>query len=318
MPIPEVSPWPEDGLEQVPACPACGSDRRALLYRDLVDTNFRRTAPGRWTSWTCRSCRSAYLDPRPTPATIALAYEAYYTHGDPAPAPVGRLAALVLANESPAPGRQDLLDIGAGAGGWVSQATDAGWRARGLEPDKRASSVARARGADVEVGGVDAIGAHRADVITMNHVIEHLHDPIASLGRCHGALRPGGTLWIATPNVRSLGHRAFGSPWYGLDPPRHLVVFSRAGLEMALRAAGFERLAWRPGVGAREAARRVRGAVGARRAASGPPPSPGAEFHPGSRRERLAANRGVSAALRAVELVLPGTADELLVRAFAD
>jgi 2-polyprenyl-3-methyl-5-hydroxy-6-metoxy-1,4-benzoquinol methylase len=37
-------------------------------------------APGMWTMWRCKDCRSGYLDPRPTVETIGLAYASYYTH----------------------------------------------------------------------------------------------------------------------------------------------------------------------------------------------------------------------------------------------
>jgi hypothetical protein len=52
-------------------------------------------------------------------------------------------------------------------------------------------------------------------------------------------LRPGGTLWIATPNLDAAGHRMFGRDWLGLDPPRHLTVFTRSGLESVVSQAGF-------------------------------------------------------------------------------
>src|SRR5438128_9487785 len=49
------------------------------LYSDLIDNVFY-TAPGRWTLYRCQGCGSAYLDPRPTPEFIHLAYRNYYTH----------------------------------------------------------------------------------------------------------------------------------------------------------------------------------------------------------------------------------------------
>jgi hypothetical protein len=38
-----------------------------------------------------------------------------------------------------------------------------------------------------------------------------------------------------------MGHKVFGRDWIGLDPPRHLVLFTRASLANALGTAGFER-----------------------------------------------------------------------------
>src|SRR5205814_1922110 len=52
-------------------------------------------------------------------------------------------------------------------------------------------------------------------------------------------LRPSGVLWLATPNLDSPGHRRFGPDWFGLDPPRHLVVFGARALADALSQAGF-------------------------------------------------------------------------------
>ena len=73
------SEWPEQDLEKVGQCPYCGSSHRGVLLEGLEDLAFR-VAPGRWTMWSCHSCSAAYLDPRPTIASIGRAYERYYTH----------------------------------------------------------------------------------------------------------------------------------------------------------------------------------------------------------------------------------------------
>jgi len=92
-PLPDS--WPAEDLESLGACPACGSADRGLLFEGLRDDAFA-VAPGRWTLWRCGGCSSAYLDPRPTPASIGRAYGRYYTHDDPwiPPAPETRLQKL--------------------------------------------------------------------------------------------------------------------------------------------------------------------------------------------------------------------------------
>jgi SAM-dependent methyltransferase len=70
-------------------------------------------------------------------------------------------------------------------------------------------------------------------------VVEHLHDPPDALAAIGRVLKPGGRLWIATPNLRALGLRRFGATWLALDPPRHLVLFHRESLGRALEDAGF-------------------------------------------------------------------------------
>lgn len=71
--------WPENGLEFLGACPICASKVRTLLHRDVSDRVYF-CAPGRWNVYRCEDCGSGYIDPRPTPATIGLAYSTYYTH----------------------------------------------------------------------------------------------------------------------------------------------------------------------------------------------------------------------------------------------
>jgi len=89
--------WPRSDLETLGRCPLCGSQRREVLFDGLVDATYF-CAPGRWTLRSCADCRCAYLDPRPTVASIGRAYSGYYTHGeDDAPSPSSRLGRLKAA-----------------------------------------------------------------------------------------------------------------------------------------------------------------------------------------------------------------------------
>jgi hypothetical protein len=59
------------------------------------------------------------------------------------------------------------------------------------------------------------------------------------LRECWRVLTPGGRLVVSTPNARSLAHAMYGRSWRGLEPPRHLQLFSPAALERCARNAGF-------------------------------------------------------------------------------
>ena len=134
-----------------------------------------------------------------------------------------------------------LLDVGCGNGGFLLLARQAGWQVEGLDFDAGAVQVARARGLEVHHGGIDVMGERSAcyDVITLCHVIEHVHDPITTLRRLHVLLKPGGVMWLDTPNLASLGAGRYGPHWRGLETPRHLVLFTPESLRWALSKAGF-------------------------------------------------------------------------------
>lgn len=284
--------WPDGSLEAQSACPVCGGAGREPVHPELRDRIFF-CAPGRWRLYRCTNCRAGYLDPRPTPATIGLAYAAYYTHAAPADDSFlssctfvgGRFKALrnaylnrrfpalrltpalpfgggllelcpatrILAERdvrhlpTPAPGAR-LVDIGCGSGAFVKRARSLGYAAEGLEFDENAVRAAQAAGLDVRQGSLPDTGLPDAhyEAATLSQVIEHVHDPLAALRDIHRILKPGSLLWVATPNANAAGHRRYGPDWRGLEPPRHLVLFSPEALQLALEKAGFTDIRFQP------------------------------------------------------------------------
>ncbi len=45
---------------------------------------------------------------------------------------------------------------------------------------------------------------------------------------------------LITPNARSLGHQRFGATWRGLEPPRHLQIFTLSSLKRIVGEFGFK------------------------------------------------------------------------------
>lgn len=281
---PIESEWPEEGLESVDRCPVCGAAERRRLLSDLRDTTFC-SAPGSWVMWRCAGCESGFLDPRPTEASIIAAYRDYYTHASATERAArrcwfgarfhtlegvygrrGALLALLARRIWPQPSRQarleyaarflpaavtqsnTLLDLGCGAGTFLRHAAKLGWNGFGCDFDPQAVSEAQSLGLDVRLGGAGSFSdrAGSFDVVTVNHVIEHVHKPGDLLKDAFDLLRPGGQLYVETPNVASLGLSLYGKHWRGLEPPRHLVLFNWRSLTDELRAAGFGNIVKRP------------------------------------------------------------------------
>jgi len=141
-----------------------------------------------------------------------------------------------------------LLDIGCGNGLFLLHARSAGWKVMGLEFDLKALEVARSRGLEVLRENLALLDPEKYafDVITLGHVIEHVHNPCLLLKACHDHLNPGGWIWIETPNIDAQGHRMYGKNWRGLEPPRHLVLFSLESLKRTLQEAGFVNVELQP------------------------------------------------------------------------
>ena len=158
---------------------------------------------------------------------------------------IGPLKAIVVGSvrwlEAREGGR--LLDVGCGNGVFLDVMRQLGWEVTGVDPDGAAVTVARQKlGLQVFEGSLEEAGlpGGHFDAITMNHVIEHVPDPIGTLRECHRVLRPGGRLVVATPNISSLGRRLFDDAWVLWDPPRHLHLFSQSALRACAELAGLE------------------------------------------------------------------------------
>lgn len=145
-----------------------------------------------------------------------------------------------------------LLDVGFGSGAFLERAQSAGWNAKGIDPDPTTVKNAQERGLNVDQGTLETLTKEyqRFDAITLSHVIEHVHEPRETLDAAFRLLKPGGRLYIETPNIEAVGHMEYGRHWRGLEPPRHLTIFSWNALENMLTRIGFTKINkhLRPGV----------------------------------------------------------------------
>ncbi len=155
------------------------------------------------------------------------------------------LAAVAERGVRHLPAGERCLDVGCGNGLFVAEAAAAGWIAAGIDPDAQAVAAGRDAGLDLVVESIeDRAGREPGafDAVTLSHVLEHVPDPVAFLSAARRLLRPGGTVWIATPNLAAAGHERYGRDWVHLDPPRHLTLFDAASIRVALAAAGFDEI----------------------------------------------------------------------------
>jgi 2-polyprenyl-3-methyl-5-hydroxy-6-metoxy-1,4-benzoquinol methylase len=252
------------GTETNSACYLCGKQGE-VLYRNLTDRFFG--APGAWTLRKCKDaeCGVIWLDPRPTLDEIGKAYHRYYTHGQVDLVRQTRTARIghailhaisinllglrrerrrykcIYLDKTP-PGR--LLEVGCGNGKWLVRMRALGWDVMGQEVDPAAAEhVHKKKGIPVHLGPLETIEPDEYDVVILSHVIEHVHDPVATLTACHRLLKKNGLLIVLTPNAASYGHGKFGAAWRGLEPPRHLHLIYLPYTESAGAESRFQRAA---------------------------------------------------------------------------
>ncbi len=228
-----------------------------MLHDGVVDRLFG--APGTWHLRICTKaeCLTVWPDPAPSESGLVTAYARYYTHDEQSPERGGsaalalrllwqvtglageRLALRRMLLDGVTPGR--LLDVGSGDGRRFPALEELGWRVEGQEVDGEAAAAAQRAGRTVHLGDVSSLPleAGAFDAVTMNHVIEHVRDPLAMLSDCRRLLRSGGRLVAVTPNAASVGHWTFAAHWRGLEPPRHLQVFTPQSLAAIANQAGF-------------------------------------------------------------------------------
>lgn len=122
-----------------------------------------------------------------------------------------------------------LLDIGCGTGAFLKTAQDNGWQVSGIEPNKKARTIANENCND-SVFNVEKLNSFKAesfDVISLWHVLEHLPNLEEHVSILKKLLKPNGTLVIAVPNFKSYDALYYKNFWAAFDVPRHLWHFSK-------------------------------------------------------------------------------------------
>jgi SAM-dependent methyltransferase len=232
------------------SCPACGAARARPSH--LGEGRFETFS---YRYLTCSDCGSLYADPMPPPVVLARIYSTEYvgTHyaaelkGETSSAELAgecRAAVATLALEKSG-GR--VLDVGCGAGRFLSQAHSAGLRAEGHElTQDAAAAAALASGLNVHSGPLSAIG-QKYDAIHLADVLEHSPDPLALLCDATKLLEAGGVLLARGPlenqlNVFQLALKLkrLASRAPTEMAPYHVILFTLAGWRQLLVRARLE------------------------------------------------------------------------------
>ncbi|MFW6116318.1 MAG: class I SAM-dependent methyltransferase [bacterium] len=228
-------------------CPLCGSGRSDLLF-EASDFLYGTSIQAQVVQ--CEQCGLRYLWPQATdwiehyPDEYApyvdkqdshdIVYSVGYQRG------LARKAKLASQYQT-----GPLLDIGCAGGQLLAVLRNYadGHPIWGMDISHRpVQKATRAPGVGGWVGTARSLplASETLSVVTMWHVLEHLHDPLVILEEISRLLRKDGALILACPLVDSCEAEMFGRYWAGYDSPRHLFFYSRDVLRRLLRRTGFE------------------------------------------------------------------------------
>ncbi|MBK9175340.1 MAG: class I SAM-dependent methyltransferase [Flavobacteriales bacterium] len=234
-------------MESVPACPICGegSALPALVVKDhhLTQEEFELV--------DCRGCGMRRTNPRPTATAMGGYYasEEYLSHDASSGSLLARIyrmaRSLALARKHRlirahvTGGR--LLDLGCGTGDQLAHLSARGYQVEGVEPGVRARETAiRQHALKVVPQLGDVPAEEQFQVITLWHVMEHLHELPHTVKRLNPMLAPGGLLFAAVPDRESWDCAHYGPFWAAWDVPRHIWHFRRQDMQRLLSANGFK------------------------------------------------------------------------------
>jgi len=232
------------------SCPACGSSKiqRALSAKDYT------VSSQTFEVWHCSNCELRFTQDIPIESEVGAYYQSdeYVSHSNTSKGLINGLYQTVrnitLKQKrdwvEKVSGRKNgnILDIGCGTGEFLATMKEAGWTSLGLEPDEGARTQAQQnQGLEVhEQDHLFNLPDNTYNVISMWHVLEHVHRLHPYLDEIHRALAADGKLIIAVPNYQSTDADIYQEHWAAYDVPRHLYHFSPKSMEMLLNAHGFE------------------------------------------------------------------------------
>lgn len=234
-------------------CPICGANTPtlALSARDTTVSQLE------FRILRCTTCDAHFTNPRPSPKTIGEFYRSakYLSHTNQDKGLLARIYRKVrsvavdqklrLIHQTHPSGK--LLDFGCGTGSFLQHAAQRGFKVTGIEPSQDAGAVARASSHAQVLSELSELPPdEQFDVVTMWHVLEHMHQPAETLSSIRNHMHTDGLLVIAVPNRSAWDATHYGAAWAAWDVPRHLTHFAEQDLTRLLDRTGFKIYKSRP------------------------------------------------------------------------
>jgi 2-polyprenyl-3-methyl-5-hydroxy-6-metoxy-1,4-benzoquinol methylase len=224
--------------ERLTNCPLCKSGL-FLNHAEITDYSI---SGEKFLLCKCSDCKLIFTNPRPDQENIAPYYQSdnYISHQDKTNNFVNKIYKAVrfftirkkvswINKYSESTGK--ILDVGCGTGYFLAEAKKAGWITTGIEPNETARCNAEQKNLIVYSNLEQISLEEKFNIITLFHVLEHIHDLRKTTKKLIKLLDKEGLLFIAVPNYHSYDSTHYGEHWASLDVPRHLYHFTPESIQ---------------------------------------------------------------------------------------
>jgi 2-polyprenyl-3-methyl-5-hydroxy-6-metoxy-1,4-benzoquinol methylase len=238
-------------LETISVCPICSGES----FNSVLVTRDYTVSQKEFTLQECESCKFLLTNPRPDQASIGQFYqsEKYISHTGGSRSLIDQVylqarkitlrSKFKLITRYKKPGT--LLDYGCGTGEFLQHMQNHHWVVDGVEPSENARHKAHQL-TKLEINNELGLISKKFDVITLWHVLEHVHNLNEKVLELKSHLDQDGIIFIAVPNYESADSKKYGPYWAGYDVPRHLWHFTATSMTSLLSKHGLQVISIEP------------------------------------------------------------------------
>lgn len=239
--------------ETITICPICENQR----FTNLISVKDYSITKEVFELIKCAHCSLIITSPRPTAQYIGKYYASidYISHSGKSKTLFDKIYLSarnltlrwkykLIKDYFPQPG--NIADVGCGTGEFLNFMKRKNWRVTGIEPNETAREKANELLENLVFKDLSEIKDSRVDVITLWHVLEHVHDLNNTLQKLKSLLSPQGRIIIAVPNPNSHDSDHYKNNWAGYDVPRHLWHFTQSTMTALLSKNGLKVVDVRP------------------------------------------------------------------------
>lgn len=233
-------------MEKLTQCPVC----KGNSFQHFLNVKDYSVTQETFTLDQCKDCGFIFTNPRPTESEIGkyYAFEDYISHTNTNKGFINKAYQWVRNYtlnqkknlvEKLNNGKGTITDIGCGTGHFLKTCKENGWKVNGSEPSDDARKIATDQTQqEIKTQVYDL--KTTSDVVTLWHVLEHVHQLDKTLQHIESLVKKGGHLIIALPNHKSWDAQAYNEHWAAYDVPRHLYHFDRDTVKKLIEQHGFK------------------------------------------------------------------------------